>query len=94
MINITRIVNAVSDDFEVPQGKFNSGSLDTIFGIVFAVMGAIALITLLLASLKYVTSRGEPAEVAKAKNAIIYSVIGIVVIASAFTIVSFVAVRL
>ena len=90
-IDIPTFVAAVSDRFyDVPQGKFTSGSLDTILNIVFGVMGAIALIVLLLASLKYVTSRGEPTEVAKAKNAILYAVIGLVVVASAFTIVSFV----
>lgn len=85
-----KIIVAIAEDFEVPQGNFNDASIDSILQIVFAVMGAITLIVLLLASLKYVISRGEPAEVAKAKNAIIYAVIGLVVIASAFTIVTFV----
>lgn len=80
----------VSDSFDVPRVEFGEDALGGVLSIVFAVMGAIAVITLLLASLKYVTSRGEPAEVAKAKNAIIYSVIGLVIVASAFTIVSFV----
>lgn len=81
---------AVSEEFNIPKGGLNQNAVDTIFNIVFGVMGAVALIVLLLASLKYVISRGDPGEVAKAKNAIIYAVIGLVVVASAFTIVSFV----
>lgn len=82
---------AVADRFEVPDAKLNSNSVGNILQIVFGVAGAVALVVLLLASLKYVISRGDPGEVAKAKNAIIYAVIGLVVVASAFTIVSFVA---
>ena len=88
-----RIVASVSSEFDVPGGNKlnrNSDSLDIIFNIVFGVMGAVALVMLLLASLKYVTSRGDPGEVAKAKNSILYAVIGLVVVASAFAIVGFV----
>jgi len=84
---------SVANEFDVPGGdKLNRGSdsLDIILNIVFGVMGAVAVVVLLLASLKYITSRGDPGEVAKAKNAIIYAVIGLVVVAAAFTIVTFV----
>ncbi len=85
---------AVSDRFEVPEADLNSDSVGIILRIVFGVAGAVALVVLLLASLKYVVSRGDPGEVAKAKNAIIYAVIGLVVIASAFAIVGFVVGRI
>lgn len=84
---------SVSNEFHVPRAGFNNDSVGNVLQIVFGVMGAIALIVLLLASLKYVISRGDPNEVAKAKNAILYAVIGLVVVASAFTIVSFVVDR-
>jgi uncharacterized membrane protein YeaQ/YmgE (transglycosylase-associated protein family) len=84
------IIFAVVDEFNVPRAGFNDDSVGNILKIVFGVIGAVALVVLLLASLKYVTSRGDPNEVAKAKNSIIYAVIGLVVVASAFAIVSFV----
>jgi hypothetical protein len=90
---LLRIVASVSSEFDVPGGNklgSNSNSLDTIFSIVFGIAGAVALVVLMLASLKYVLSRGDPGETAKAKNAIIYAVVGLVVVASAFIIVSFV----
>lgn len=91
--DMIRFLAQVSDRFDVPKGRFNEGALDTIFSIVFGVLGAVALIMLLLASLKYITSRGDPGEVAKAKNSILYAAIGLVVVASAFSIVSFVVNR-
>lgn len=81
---------AAADEFTVPRAEFGDTALATVLRVVFAIMGAIAVVVLLLASLKYVISRGEPGEVAKAKNAIIYAVIGLVIIAFAFSIVSFV----
>lgn len=79
-----------SDDFDVPKGDLTSGSLQTVLQIVFAIAAGVALIVLILAGMKYVLSRGEPGEVAKAKNAIIYAVIGLAVCVSAFSIVTFV----
>lgn len=84
---------AVSGEFEVPRASFNNNAVGDVLQIVFGVAGAVAVIVLLLASIKYIISRGDPGEVAKAKNAIIYAVIGIVVVAAAFTIVSFVVDR-
>lgn len=85
------IVAAVkSGDFDVPKTTLNAGSFRTILQMVFALAAAVALIILMIAALKYVASRGEPAAVAKAKNTIIYAIIGLVIAASAFSIVSFV----
>lgn len=93
-MNISKLLAAVTpNDFDVPQTDLNQTSVDIIFQIVFAIVGAIALIVLLLASLKYITSQGDPGAVAKSKNTIIYAVIGLVVSAAAFTIVGFVVDR-
>ena len=79
-----------SNDFDVPKTNLDSASFDTILQIIFALAAAIAVISLLLASIRYITSQGEAAAVAKAKNTIIYSIIGLLVAASAFSIVTFV----
>lgn len=84
---------AVADEFDVPQTALNNSSLGTVLNIVFGIMGGVAVIIMLLASLKYITSRGDPGEVAKAKNTILYGAIGLVVAASAFAIVGFVVKR-
>lgn len=78
------------DNFNVPKPELGQGSLDTVLQIVFGLAGALAFLVLVIAGLKYVLSRGEPAEVAKAKNAILYALIGLVIAAAAFSIVTFV----
>lgn len=79
------------NDFEnVPTGVLNAGAVKSVLQIVFGIIGAVSIIILMLAALKYVTSRGEPTEVAKAKNTILYAVIGLAISMSAFVIVGFV----
>lgn len=79
-----------SSDFDVPKTNLGTNSFETILQMVFALAAAVAVVVLMLASLRYVTSQGDPAAVAKAKNAIIYAIIGLAVAASAFSIVGFV----
>ncbi len=81
---------ADKNDFDVPQTLVTTSTSTNIFQIVFAIAGGIALIVLMLAGLKYVTSQGDPAAVAKAKNTIIYAAIGLMVAGLAFTIVAFI----
>lgn len=78
------------DDLNLPQKTVENSTFTTVLQIVFGIAGGIALIVIILAGLKYVTSQGDPAGVAKAKNSIIYAVIGLVVATLAFTIVTFV----
>lgn len=87
---ITFLARVTSNDLDIPQGDFSQGSVSTLLQITFGIAAGIALIILMLAGMKYILSRGDPAAVAKAKNTIIYAVIGLAIAASAFSIVTFV----
>lgn len=54
------------------------------------VIGAVAVIMIILGGLRYVTSNGDSKATAAAKDTILYSVIGLVVAIAAFAIVTFV----
>lgn len=58
--------------------------------LLFGVLGAASVFVIVLAGLRYVLSQGDPAAIAKAKNTIIYALVGLVVMAFSFAIVSFV----
>lgn len=64
--------------------------LETALNLLSFVAGVIAVIMIMLAGTRYVTSQGDPQKTTQAKNAIIYSTIGIVVAALAQVIVRFV----
>jgi multisubunit Na+/H+ antiporter MnhB subunit len=57
---------------------------------VFGLAGAIALVSITLGALNYVLSQGDSSKLAKAKDTIMYSVIGLIVCLAAFSIVTFV----
>ena len=72
----------------LPQAQ--STDLTQILNIVLVVMGAIAFLMLIIAGLRYTISQGDPNAVAEAKRMIVYTLVGLVVIALAATIVNFV----
>jgi hypothetical protein len=64
--------------------------LQTILTIVFGVIGAVAVIFVIIGALKYITSQGDPQSTAKAKDTILYAIIGLVLALSAELIVTYV----
>lgn len=84
------LIVAQADEFNIPRTELGQGSISTIMQIVWAVTGGVALLIITIAGLQYVLSRGDPAATAKAKNAIIYALVGLLVSVVAFGIVRFV----
>ena len=72
----------------------NSQTISTVLGIVFAIAGALALLMITVSGLRYITSAGNPEKTAKARNGIIYSLVGLAIAVSAEAIVAFVVNRL
>lgn len=64
-----------------------------ILGVVYFVAGIVAVIVIIIAGYIYTTSGGDAGAIKKAKNMILYSVVGIIVILLAFVITQFIAGR-
>jgi len=73
----------------VPQGSLGTGNITDVLKVAFGFAGGIALIIITLAGLKYALSSGDPQGIKKAKDTILYAIIGLVVSILAFSIVSF-----
>ena len=58
--------------------------------IVFGVLGAVSMLMIVLGGIRYIMSEGNPEAMSKAKNTIIYALIGLVVAVSAFAFISLV----
>ncbi|MDK2899246.1 MAG: Type secretion system pilin [Patescibacteria group bacterium] len=58
--------------------------------IFYFVVGAVAVLAIIIAGFYFVTDGSNPATVTKAKNIIIYSVMGIVIVIAAFALTQFV----
>jgi len=76
-------------DINIPAIS-GSDVLHNALNVTYFVAGVIAVIVIILAGFSFVTSGNDPGAVTKAKNAILYAVIGLVVILSAFVITQFV----
>lgn len=81
---------AALDVSPLPQIGFDGNNLFArIIQFFFGLLAAISFITIVFGGFRYVISRGEPANVAKAKDTILYALIGLVVSFSAFGITNF-----
>jgi hypothetical protein len=77
----------------LPTTCANSGTVSNVLTILFVVLGALALLMMVIAGFRFVISAGKPDEVAAAKRQIIYSLAGLIVAALAVVIVQFVVNR-
>ena len=65
-------------------------NVTAIINVVIGVLGIVAVIVIILGGVQYMTSTGDAGKVKKAKDTILYGVIGLVVCVLAFAIVNFV----
>ena|SRR6056297_1471586 len=74
----------------LPQTTATDDSVATILELAFTLIGSIAFLVIVIAGLRFVLSRGNADSAAKARNTIIYAVVGLVIAVLAFSIVRFV----
>ncbi len=70
------------------------GIFVTVTNILIFIIGAIAVIMLIVGGIRYVLSQGDQSAITSAKNTILYAIIGIVVAMLAFGAVNFVTTQL
>lgn len=75
-------------------GNENKTSLEdnikTIVNILLYVIGAVAVVMIVIGGIRYTTSNGDSSQLTSAKNTILYAVVGLIVAIMAFAIVNFV----
>ena len=83
---------------KIPDGVGDTGTelIDSVTGIINAVIGALGLVcvvVMIIGGVNYMTSSGDAGKVKKAKDTILYGLIGLVVCVLAFALVNFVIVN-
>ena len=73
----------------VPTNSADS-VLNGVLGTVYWVAGIVAVLVIIVAGIYYTTSNGNPAQVSRAKNAIIAGLTGLVLVVMAFTLTQFI----
>lgn len=82
------------DHSSLPQVTAEKERLDLFANIAFGIAGSLALLFVAIGGVRYIMSQGDPNNVSRAKNTILYALIGLVVTISAFAIVKFVLARI
>jgi hypothetical protein len=78
----------------LPTAAADTTAIQTVLGIVFGIIGALALLMIVVSGLRYVLSAGDPQKTAQARNGIIYALVGLVIAITAEGIVHFLVGRL
>jgi len=82
--NVTRTCKPVGGNVDLWK------TIQTIINVILAVVGVIAVIMIIIGGIQYTTSAGDPGKVKKAKDTILYGIVGLVIALAAFAIVNFV----
>lgn len=87
-------VNAIGGNEDGRRAGAFTNLLESIINILLFIIGAIAVIMIIIGGIKYTTSNGDQAQVTSAKNTILYAIVGLVVAIMAYAIVNFVVDKL
>ena len=82
-------LKAGGGDIDIPEQDADA-VLSGVIDLVFMATGIICIIVIIIAGIMYATSNGDSGRVTSAKNAILYAVVGLVLISVSFTITGFV----
>ena len=71
-------------------GDTLTSDLQTILGAIIGVLGFVCVVVMIIGGVNYMTSAGDSGKVKKAKDTILYGLIGLIDCALAFALVNFV----
>lgn len=74
----------------ISQNDDLMATLTTVINVIVGAIGFVAVVMIVIGGISFATSQGDSGKVAKARNTILYGVVGLVVALLAFAIVNFV----
>ncbi len=82
---------AIHPPSNLPKAPASSNAIETILSVAFGIIGAIALLMIVLSGLRYVISGGSPDRMKQARDGIIYALVGLTIAITAEAIIGFAA---
>jgi hypothetical protein len=81
-----------TDDVSAKKGSDQdlTNGIKTVVNVLLFILGAIAVIMIIIGGVRYTTSNGDSSAIKGAKDTILYSVVGLVVAILAYAIVNFI----
>ncbi len=87
-------VTSIGGDTDGRRAGAFTNLIENVINILLFVIGAVAVIMIIIGGIRYTTSAGDQSAVTGAKNTILYSVVGLVIAIMAYAIVNFVVTKL
>jgi len=78
-----------TNTINIPKDNANDVLAGVLNGVYFTA-GAVAVVVIILAGYSFTTSVYDPAKITQAKNALLYAVVGLIVIVIAFFVTQFI----
>lgn len=92
---ITLLAAAISKgDVNIPKAELNNDQLTSILSIVFAIAGIVSVIFIIVGGIRYAISQGNATDLQKAKDIIVYALVGLFFVIFGFLIIQFVTANL
>ncbi|HVV66484.1 MAG TPA: pilin [Candidatus Saccharimonadales bacterium] len=92
-MNLFIYLHSIATDISpggLPRANADSSNITSLLNYAFAIIGGLAVIMIVVSGLRYILSSGDPQRMSKAKNGVIYALVGLVVAITAEAIVSFI----
>lgn len=91
IVNTAKIVLGIDgNDWNQNEGGYTGEQLMNIFSWIYTVAGIVAVVFIVKGGIEYVISRGDPSKVQKATRALIYAVVGLVIVLLAAAVTTFI----
>ncbi len=82
------------NSLDLPHVEADTSTVTRVLQYIFVIIGAISVLIIVIADIRYMISTGDPQKTATAKSTIIYAVVGLIISLSAFAIIQFIFVWL
>lgn len=93
--SLLSLVAAISaEPLKIPKAELNDAQFQNLLTMVLGVAGVVAVVFIILGGLKYAISQGNASDLEKAKDMIVYALVGLGFVIFAFVIVQFVTANL
>jgi hypothetical protein len=87
-------VGGAGNNAGLPHTVADQGAINSVINAIFVIVGALAVLYIVLAGFRMVTSGDNPTKISESRRQIIYAVLGLIVLATASAIVNVVLGRL
>lgn len=84
------LIAAVKKPDSVPDVAIDNALVTTIFNAVLAAAGAVAVVFIIWGGIQYTLSQGDASKIKKAKDTLLYSIVGLIIVMFSFVILNYV----